>query len=140
MRMRGLLASDVARAMGISPEHFSNLRRGRAGIESYAERWADVLGVDLDGEEVMDAVLEDFTRLLKQRLSDPATDTQAKVLWLDELSRSLEKRVPVRVANLYFDFLDDISPDQSKHLYVAGEPGDFPPYGVNRARRKHHRP
>src|ERR1051326_669411 len=71
MRMRGLLASGVAGAMGISPEHFSNLRRGRAGIESYAERWADVLGVDLDGEEVMDAVLEDFTRLLKQRLSDP---------------------------------------------------------------------
>ena len=129
---RGIQPADISDATGISSSHLSNVRKGKAAIGSSLDAWAQAVGLDLNDETLVSRLWQELQDLLIDRLSDPENENREKILFLDDLVRSLEKDVPVRT-QLIFDFLEGINPRSKRPVYVLGDPRDFPPVGSNPA-------
>jgi hypothetical protein len=100
-RERGLSTAAIAKAIGISGEHFGNIRKGRTSTKNFADRWAQALGIDLNDPSIQAEIVDEFMLMLKDRLSDPSIPSRNKVLDLDDLLRSMERETPVRVELLF---------------------------------------
>ena len=98
---RGLSAASIATAMGLhSHNHLNAIRKGATPLRHYADRWAEVVGVDLDEPVLLDLLLLQFLTKIYGSLESANVPVRDKVLFMDEILRSFELGVNARIEPL----------------------------------------
>jgi len=98
---KGLSAASIATGMGLnSHQHLVAIRKGTTPLRHYAERWAEVVGVDLDEPALLDYLWLEFLTLVWGRLESARVPVREKVLFMDEVIRSFELGVNARIEPL----------------------------------------